>query len=178
MARIPQFLEMPPAPSMAAANIFACRPAREGGGGARAAVAGQGSRFLTEVGLLCPRRAHRREITMASSSPQRLAAVLRGFRGRCPSCGAAPLFARYLKPVARCAHCGAELGEIRADDFAPYLTIFLMGLLIVPVALFTEHLDLSANLEVAVLAPTALALTLVLLPRCKGAIIGLLWSLG
>lgn len=109
---------------------------------------------------------------------RRFSAVLRGFRGRCPRCGAGRLFARYLKPVARCARCGEELAQFRADDFAPYLTIFVMGLLIVPVTLFTQHLDVPADREVAVLAPTALLLTLLLLPRCKGAIIGWLWSLG
>ena len=105
-------------------------------------------------------------------------AILRGFRRRCPGCGAAALYRRYLKPVACCPACGAGFGHLRADDFPPYLTILVVGHLIVPFILIAERLGVSTVQQVALFVPAALLLSLLLLPRLKGAIIGLMWSLG
>jgi len=106
-----------------------------------------------------------------------VAPVLRGFRRRCPCCGEAALFRGYLKPVARCARCGTEFGRIRADDFPPYLTILVVGHLIVPLILLAERFGFSTAQQIAVWVPVTLLLTLLLLPRFKGAVIGLMWSL-
>jgi uncharacterized protein (DUF983 family) len=103
--------------------------------------------------------------------------VLRGFRRRCPCCGEAALFRGYLKPVARCARCGTEFGHIRADDFPPYLTILVVGHLVVPMILLAEWMGFSTAQQIAIWVPVTLLLTLLLLPRFKGAIIGLMWSL-
>jgi uncharacterized protein (DUF983 family) len=115
---------------------------------------------------------------MTGASATRATHVLRGFRQRCPNCGAGGLFRRYLKPVACCARCGESYGHIRADDFPPYLTILVVGHLIVPFILIAEQRGVPGLVQVAVWPALALALTLLLLPRCKGAIIGLMWSLG
>lgn len=104
--------------------------------------------------------------------------MLRGFRHRCPNCGASGLFRRYLKPVGHCAQCGEAYGHIRADDFPPYLTILVVGHIVVPLILIAEQFGWSTEMQVAVWLPVTLALTLLLLPRFKGAIIGLMWSLG
>ena len=104
--------------------------------------------------------------------------VLRGLQHRCPGCGAAPLYRRYLKPVARCAACGETFAHLRADDFPPYLTILIVGHLIVPLILLAEQHGASTAFQIAFWLPITLALTLALLPRCKGAVIGLMWSLG
>ena len=45
-------------------------------------------------------------IEKAIEEPGALVAALRGMRNHCPRCDHKPLFARYLKPVARCACCG------------------------------------------------------------------------
>ncbi len=107
-----------------------------------------------------------------------LTSILRGFRRRCPGCGAAALYRRYLKPVACCPACGESFGQIRADDFPPYLTILVVGHLVVPLILVAERLGFSTVQQVALFVPATLLLTLLLLPRLKGAIIGLMWSLG
>ncbi len=107
-----------------------------------------------------------------------LTSMLRGFRRRCPGCGAAALYRRYLKPVACCPACGEGFGHLRADDFPPYLTILVVGHLIVPLILIAERVGLSTAQQVALWVPATLLLTLLLLPRLKGAIIGLMWSLG
>ncbi len=103
--------------------------------------------------------------------------ILRGVRERCPHCGEGRLYQSYLRPVAHCAVCGTSLGHIRADDFPPWLTIILVGHLLVPVALLSRHIDVSMTAQLAFFLPATLALTLLLLPRSKGAIIGLMWAL-
>lgn len=104
-------------------------------------------------------------------------AILRGFGRHCPRCGAGALFGRYLKPVSRCAACGESFGEIRADDFPPYLTILVVGHVIVPFILLAEHFGFSTVQQVALWVPMTVLLALLLLPRFKGAVIGLMWSL-
>ncbi len=112
---------------------------------------------------------------MASGSS--LTSVLRGFRRRCPNCGTGALYRAYLKPVAQCSACGESYGDIRADDFPPYLTILVVGHLVVPLILLAERLGVSTGAQVALWVPVTLLLTLLLLPRFKGAIIALMWSL-
>src|SRR5258708_36111428 len=65
-------------------------------------------------------------------------AVVRGLRGRCPNCGRARMFNRFLKVVDRCPVCGEELFHQRADDFPAYLVILLVGHIVVPLALLVE----------------------------------------
>ena len=115
---------------------------------------------------------------MAELSHAQLTHILRGLKHRCPGCGASPLYRRYLKPIARCAGCGEAFEHLRADDFPPYLTILIVGHLVVPLILLAEQHGASTALQIVLWLPTTLALTLVLLPRCKGAVIGLMWSLG
>jgi uncharacterized protein (DUF983 family) len=104
-------------------------------------------------------------------------AIRRGFCRRCPNCGAGALYRRYLKPVAQCSACGESYADIRADDFPPYLTILVVGHLVVPLILLSERLGVSTGWQIALWVPVTLLLTLLLLPRFKGAIIGLMWSL-
>src|SRR3546814_13112729 len=59
-------------------------------------------------------------------------AMLLGLKSRCPSCGGARLFARYLKPVDACPACGQDWTHQRADDLPAYLVILLLGPLILP----------------------------------------------
>jgi len=67
---------------------------------------------------------------------------------------------------------------MRADDFPPYATLLIVGLLFVPYFIITERMDISTTVELAVGLTAALVLSFFLLPRCKGAIMGLMWSLG
>jgi uncharacterized protein (DUF983 family) len=113
---------------------------------------------------------------MATAST--LTSMLYGLRCRCPNCGSGALYRRYLKPVARCEQCGEPFDGIRADDFPPYLTILIVGHVVVPLILLTQPLALSTGLQVAIWVPVTLLLVLLLLPRFKGAVIGLMWSLG
>lgn len=108
-----------------------------------------------------------------------LPAMSRGLRGRCPACGEGALFWRYLKVSPNCPKCDHDLARYPADDGPAYFTILLVGHLIVaPLLLFPVIWEASALIVLpATLIPLA-GLTLALLPRIKGAFIGLMYALG
>jgi len=107
-----------------------------------------------------------------------LAALRRGFGRHCPACGDQGLYHRYLKVNARCPGCGEELHHHRADDAPPYFTMFIVGHLVVPGALLLERFAAPPTWQhLAVWLPLTMLLTLWLLPRVKGALIGLQWAL-
>ena len=102
----------------------------------------------------------------------------RGLRRRCPGCGEKPGFRSYLKQVEVCPGCGATLGELRADDVPPYLTILLVGHMVVPTILIVEqHYEPAEWLQMIVWPLLTLVLTLILLPFIKGGVLGLMWGL-
>jgi uncharacterized protein (DUF983 family) len=103
-------------------------------------------------------------------------AIWRGLRQLCPRCGQGRLFRAYLKPVESCAACGESFAEIRADDFPPYLTILIVGHIVVPLMLAADRAGVSLAAQMAIWVPVTLVLTLAFLPRVKGGIIGLMWS--
>ena len=104
-------------------------------------------------------------------------ALLRGWRMRCPSCGAGPMLRGYLKVRDACPVCGEELHHHRADDGPAYLTILIVGHLLAPVLLFTytkwrpEPLVMAVGFTIG-----TVALSLYLLPRLKGALVALQWA--
>jgi uncharacterized protein (DUF983 family) len=105
-------------------------------------------------------------------------AMWRGWCGRCPRCAEPTLFRAYLKMASTCASCGEDLEPFRADDAPAYFTIFIMGHIVVPLVLMVERSWMPSLWVHALLwIPTSVALSLLLLPRVKGATIGLLWAL-
>jgi len=104
-------------------------------------------------------------------------ALVRGWRRRCPGCGSGPLLRGYLKVRDTCPVCGEELHHQRADDGPAYLTILLVGHLMAPTILwvFTEFRPDPLTLA-SVFSVGTVALSLFLLPRLKGAMIGLQWA--
>jgi len=106
-------------------------------------------------------------------------AIGRGVQRRCPACGEAKAFKGYLRQVDACSRCGAELGAVRADDFPPYLTIFLVGHIVVPLLLIVErNYQWSAAVHILVWPTLTVLLSLLILPVVKGGVLGLMWSLG
>lgn len=105
--------------------------------------------------------------------------IRRGLKRRCPHCGEGRAFSGYLTVTESCDVCGERLGHIRADDFPPYLTIFLVGHIVVPGALIAEqNWAWSVSLHMAVWLPLAIILMLATLPLMKGAAVALMWRLG
>src|SRR5690606_33882044 len=96
-----------------------------------------------------------------------------GFRQRCPACARASLFGRYLKVADTCSSCGEALHHHRADDAPPYFTILIVGHVVVAAILPVERAFAPPMwLHAAVWLPLTLAMSLWLLPRVKGAIVG------
>ena len=106
-------------------------------------------------------------------------AFMRGLRLRCPNCGEGKLFTRYIRANDSCAHCKTSLGHIRADDAPPYFTLFIVGHIIVPLALVGEQLyHPPIWLQLAFWLPIMLIAILVALPFVKGATLGVMYHLG
>ena len=105
-------------------------------------------------------------------------AMLRGWRCKCPSCGSGPLLTGYLSVTPTCKVCREELHHQRADDGPAYLTILIVGHIIVPIMVTVFLLtDLSNATHIAIWVPLTLVMTLLLLRPIKGVIIGLQWAL-
>ena len=104
-------------------------------------------------------------------------AMLRGWRRRCPSCGNGPMMAGYLKVRDACPVCEEELHHQRADDGPAYLTIVIVGHILAPLILFVystfrpDPLIMATGFSVG-----CVALSLYLLPRLKGLMVGLQWA--
>lgn len=104
-------------------------------------------------------------------------AMLRGWRLRCPSCGAGPLLRGYLKVRESCPVCGEALHHQRADDGPAYLTILIVGHLMAPLILWVFTTWRPDPLVLAtVFTVGTVALSLYLLPRLKGALVGVQWA--
>ena len=106
-------------------------------------------------------------------------AIKRGLRGRCPACGEGRILHSYLKVDDACRACGEEMHHHRADDFPPYITIFVVGH-ILGAAMFAVD-DAWPNLYVGyhfMLWPTlCVVLSLWLLPIFKGGLVAYQWAL-
>jgi len=104
-------------------------------------------------------------------------AVGRGLKRHCPTCDSATLFEGYLKVKPTCAVCGTDNGQYRVDDIASYVTVLLVGHVIVAPLLAVPafwSMALWASMTIIMLL-VALA-TLAALPFIKGGVIGALES--
>ncbi len=114
-------------------------------------------------------RATRRELGLA---------LRRGFLGRCPNCGVGRLFRAYLKVADCCPVCSEELYHQRTDDAAPYVTMVVVGHVIVAGVVAAEELWPHSSIWLAGIAWIwlTIVLSLLLLPRVKGALVGYQWA--
>jgi len=109
--------------------------------------------------------------------PQSLtAALLRGIRGKCPRCGEAKLFGKFLKPIALCPRCQQDWTHQRADDMPPYISILVTGHVLVPVIIYFGAVsDISMWQALAICLALASVMMLGLLQPAKGGVIALQW---
>lgn len=104
-------------------------------------------------------------------------AMRRGFLRRCPRCGEGQLFDGYLKVARTCPACGEELFHHRADDGPAYLTILIVGHIVgVVMHMVWTRFRPEPLVFATLLTVLAVALSLVLLPRLKGAVVGYQWA--
>lgn len=107
------------------------------------------------------------------------AAARAALRGRCPRCGEAGLFRKWLKPVDSCPGCGQDWSIQSADDFPAYVSIFVTGHLVVPLMiLLLFDYRFSALAAAAIILPLAVVTMVGVLQPAKGAIIAAQWWLG
>ena len=89
------------------------------------------------------------------------------------------MFEGFLRVVPECAVCGAPLGRLRADDAPPYVVIFLVGHLLVPVVFWVERAyEPPMWLHMAVWLPLFAVLCTLLLRPAKGAVVGYMTRMG
>ncbi len=89
------------------------------------------------------------------------------------------MFNGYLKVRRSCAACGEHLHHHRADDLPAYIVIALVGKALIT-GLMTVELAWAPPIWVhwAIWPALTLLLTLLLLPRVKGMVVGLQWAWG
>lgn len=105
-------------------------------------------------------------------------AIWKGMRGQCPQCSSKTLFSKYLKVSDKCGQCGLDLSGHEADDAPPYFTIFIVGHVIVPVALIVEKFYMPPlYVHALIFCILAVAVSLISLPIVKGGVVGLQWAL-
>ena len=104
-------------------------------------------------------------------------AMRRGFMRRCPQCGQGHLFQGYLKVADNCPVCRQNLHHHRADDGPAYLTILVVGHLMAPLILYVFTTFRPDPLVMATIFTVGcVALSLYLLPRLKGVVVGIQWA--
>lgn len=113
-------------------------------------------------------------------APDKFTALRRGALGRCPRCGEGRLFGRFLKVVDGCGACGQHYHHHRADDFPPYIVMFIVAHVVVYGIYMAETRFDTLPILVHVIAwpSLAIALSLALLQPVKGAVVALQFSLG
>ena len=111
--------------------------------------------------------------------PPLLTAIGRGLLCRCPVCGEGRVFNGYLSVVPACSVCGAPLGRARPDDAPPYLTIFIIGHIVVLGMLWLEQAySPQIWVHAVIWLPLTLFGSLLLLRPIKGGVVGLTMKLG
>lgn len=119
-------------------------------------------------GNTAPQRAHRH---LGQS-------MWRGLKCRCPNCGEGRLFRAFMKPVKECEVCGEDYLPQRADDLPAYLTIVIVGHIVIAAVMYVEATTkLSLLQHLMIWTPLTLVSALVLMQPVKGAIVGLQWAL-
>lgn len=104
-------------------------------------------------------------------------AMLNGLRQRCPHCGKGRMFNKYIKVNHSCENCGTELHHQRADDAPPYFTMLIVLHFAMSGLLTVEQIYSPATwIQLTIWLPVSLVSALWMLPRIKGALIGIQWA--
>jgi len=104
-------------------------------------------------------------------------ALWNGWQRKCPNCGSGALLKGYLKVRDSCTVCQQELHHHRADDGPAYLTILIVGHIVAPLLLVVFTTFRPAPMVLfTIFALGSIALSLYLLPRLKGVVVGFQWA--
>ncbi|EFL90185.1 DUF983 domain-containing protein [Ahrensia sp. R2A130] len=104
-------------------------------------------------------------------------AVMRGLKCTCPNCAEGKLFDKWLKVTPECSVCGEQLHHERAQDFPPYITIMIVGHVIVTLLMMVEaNFVWSLTTHLLVWIPLSTAMTLAIMQPVKGGVVGFQWA--
>ena len=99
---------------------------------------------------------------------------------KCPRCGVGDLFKpgfANLNLNDTCAHCRLDLAKNDSADGPAVFLIFLLGFLIVPLALFTDSVfHWPVLIHLLIWAPVCLAIIFGLLRPVKALVLNLQWK--
>ncbi|MEA1677003.1 DUF983 domain-containing protein [Nitrospirillum sp. BR 11163] len=108
------------------------------------------------------------------SDASTVAPILAGLRCKCPRCGRGDLFVGFLTVAERCSVCGLELARGDSGDGPAVFLIFILGFVIVPIALMVSmRVDWPLWLTALVWGVVILGGTLGLLRPAKGVVFAL-----
>lgn len=97
-----------------------------------------------------------------------------GVACRCPRCGEGRLYDGFLTVADRCSICGLDLKRADSGDGPAVFIVFILGALVVPLALlFESAAEPPMWLHVAIWPVVILAGSLALLRPMKGLMIAL-----
>lgn len=113
---------------------------------------------------------------MSFTGPERSAAsaIAVGLACKCPRCGEGRLFDGYLTVAKRCTVCGLDLQKADSGDGPAVFVIFILGILVVPLAFLVEMAFTPPMwVHLAVWPALIIGIALGLLRPMKGALIAL-----
>lgn len=111
------------------------------------------------------------------TKPPILTLLARGARKTCPKCGEGDVLTGYLKQVVSCSACGETFNHIQADDAPPWLTIMVVGHIMISLVMALEtNFKIPMAWEISGVVVISAILTGILLPICKGIVIAVMWN--
>ncbi len=105
-------------------------------------------------------------------------AMMKGMRGKCPSCGETKLFTKGLKVQDKCSVCHEEFHHHRADDLPAYLNIFVVGHVVVAMimmALTWKLVGMWTGMFLTIFV--AILVSILLMRPLKGMVVGAQWAM-
>lgn len=115
-------------------------------------------------------------MTRPADRPSLTTALMRGWQRKCPHCGGGKMFRGYLSVRDDCGSCRLPFEALRADDAPAYVTIAIVGHVVVSGLLALEIYAHPATwVQLAIWLPTTLAMTLGLLPYIKGTVMAAIY---
>ena len=113
-------------------------------------------------------------MTDPAPSPEPPDLLLTALRGGCPRCGSPGLFSGVVTFAPKCRRCGLDFASFNVGDGAASFLIFIVGAIILGLALWLE-LSMSPPIWVHALlwVPLATVLTLELLRLAKAMLIAM-----
>lgn len=94
----------------------------------------------------------------------------------CPKCGNGKIFSKYLTLKSQCDQCSESFTELKADDGPAWITMMIVGKIMVGIMLYYElSYDLSFWMS-ATLWPISFCLVaMIFLPFAKAFFVNMIW---